>query len=535
MPYGCNDNIKGVGNLSSPACSDVNVMGLFNTTLRQQRSHGQKHYHRPNVKKSSKSRSPSGSFDDLLSHLHHPLGLHYIRTILFSLPVNFLKRLRDYALDKGGTNTFSAIYRLVSIICDVALFRLFKPVRSEPLHEEKRRFLPVDFANRGIDAINICNVLHHKERECTEIDPNCFYTSGSGTQVKRTKCKNTLKFKCEQVIESDGKRTIKVKCYEYMLNWYDARKECNRTGRYIQLLNNKCENNEGFTADKLWHNTFVKERIIWNTSIVTDMERNKGYSCLAMKLTQDSKYILTAQSCDYKFKSLCQKDVSGQHIDGTSVSRTDQSTIYHSISQNEEQETEDLQNAQVSMYVGIAVAVTILLILVIVLAVCIRRRKRYKTENGPAAHNVYYSTVTGDQIQENQSNTRDGANRDQSVENLTISAKKINTYTDNDQQETNKQGAMYDQAGLQDTNEYDVSSTCKKYTPKVEEDVCYYDHNRDVDTMYDATDTKGLIQRNEMSDIYDHTREIDDAYDVSNAYRQKDKTINESVYSQSDF
>ena len=28
---------------------------------------------------------------------------------------------------------------------------------------EKARFLPVDFANRGIDAINICNVLHHKE------------------------------------------------------------------------------------------------------------------------------------------------------------------------------------------------------------------------------------------------------------------------------------------------------------------------------------------------------------------------------------
>ncbi len=100
MPYGCNDNVKGVGNLSSPACSDVNVMSLFNTTLRNQRSHGQKRYHRPNVKKSSKSRSPSGSFDDLLSHLHHPLGLHYIRTILFSLPVDFLKRLRDYALSK---------------------------------------------------------------------------------------------------------------------------------------------------------------------------------------------------------------------------------------------------------------------------------------------------------------------------------------------------------------------------------------------------------------------------------------------------
>ena len=29
MPYGCNDNIKGVGNLSSPGCNEINVMSLF--------------------------------------------------------------------------------------------------------------------------------------------------------------------------------------------------------------------------------------------------------------------------------------------------------------------------------------------------------------------------------------------------------------------------------------------------------------------------------------------------------------------------
>ena len=58
---------------------------------------------------------------------------------------------------------FSSIYRLVSIICDVAFFRLFKPVRSEPLHDNKRKFLPIHFSNKGIDAINISNVLHHKE------------------------------------------------------------------------------------------------------------------------------------------------------------------------------------------------------------------------------------------------------------------------------------------------------------------------------------------------------------------------------------
>ena len=29
MPYGCNDNIKGVGNLSSPGCNEINVMSLL--------------------------------------------------------------------------------------------------------------------------------------------------------------------------------------------------------------------------------------------------------------------------------------------------------------------------------------------------------------------------------------------------------------------------------------------------------------------------------------------------------------------------
>jgi hypothetical protein len=37
MPYGCNDNIKGVGNLSSPGGSEINVMSLFNTIPRTKR------------------------------------------------------------------------------------------------------------------------------------------------------------------------------------------------------------------------------------------------------------------------------------------------------------------------------------------------------------------------------------------------------------------------------------------------------------------------------------------------------------------
>jgi hypothetical protein len=66
-------------------------------------------------------------------------------------------------LDKGGVDPFSPKDRLSSIICDVASFRLFKPVRSEPLHDNNRIFLHIPFANKGIDAINISNILNRKE------------------------------------------------------------------------------------------------------------------------------------------------------------------------------------------------------------------------------------------------------------------------------------------------------------------------------------------------------------------------------------
>ena len=114
--------------MSSPGCSEINVMSLFNTIPRTQRKHGHKRIHHPNIKKAYKPRTLQDTFNDLLSNIQKPLGIHHIRTILFSLPVNYLKDLREFGLDKGGVDPFSPKYRLSSIICDVASFRLFMPV-----------------------------------------------------------------------------------------------------------------------------------------------------------------------------------------------------------------------------------------------------------------------------------------------------------------------------------------------------------------------------------------------------------------------
>jgi hypothetical protein len=59
---------------------------------------------------------------------------------------------------------------------DVAFFRLFKPVRSEPLHDNNRKFLHIPFANKGIDAINISNILNRKGLyECDEFQKVSVY------------------------------------------------------------------------------------------------------------------------------------------------------------------------------------------------------------------------------------------------------------------------------------------------------------------------------------------------------------------------
>ena len=85
--------------MSSPGCSEINVMSLFNNIPRTKRSHGHKRIQHPNVKKTSKPRTLQDTFNDLLSNIQKPLGIHHIRTILFSLPVNYLKDLRDFGLD----------------------------------------------------------------------------------------------------------------------------------------------------------------------------------------------------------------------------------------------------------------------------------------------------------------------------------------------------------------------------------------------------------------------------------------------------
>ena len=155
IPYGCNDKIDSIGNLSSPRCEDVNVMNIFEYSPRRTRSHGKRHYKPPNF-------HDDVSLDDLLPFLNKPLGLHHIRTKLYSLPRNKLHILFKSCLDTPVTDQHSSLYRLQAVVLDICNHRLFKQVTTFAEPEEATHFLPLQFANKGLDAINLANILHHK-------------------------------------------------------------------------------------------------------------------------------------------------------------------------------------------------------------------------------------------------------------------------------------------------------------------------------------------------------------------------------------
>ena len=69
-PYGCNDKIDSVGNLTSRRCSSVNVMRLFGSSQRRKRSHGHRHYSRSNF-------HTDVAFDILFPYVQQPLGPSY--------------------------------------------------------------------------------------------------------------------------------------------------------------------------------------------------------------------------------------------------------------------------------------------------------------------------------------------------------------------------------------------------------------------------------------------------------------------------
>ena len=148
-PYGFNDQIKGVGTLSSTSCKKTDVYTLFNKTSEAERSHGKRHYNK-------KAPQPESSIDALITlidMIDQPEGVHKIKTHLFSISLPQLSSLQ--ALESTNTDFSSAEYRVTSIILDISHYRLFKPVKSDVPAENPKHFMKIKFLHKGIDAITI--------------------------------------------------------------------------------------------------------------------------------------------------------------------------------------------------------------------------------------------------------------------------------------------------------------------------------------------------------------------------------------------
>ena len=168
-PNGCNDQIKGVGTLSSPSRKHTNVLGIFNKQQRRKRSHGHRHYN----KKTPQLDSSIDTFIDLNDSIDQPQGVHKIKTTLFSISLPKLRELQSLALESANYDYESAEYRVTAIILDTAQYRLFRPVHSDLLSTDaKTHFIKLDFIDKGIDAVNLPSILRSKS--VTETVPTYF-------------------------------------------------------------------------------------------------------------------------------------------------------------------------------------------------------------------------------------------------------------------------------------------------------------------------------------------------------------------------
>ena len=70
-----------------------------------------------------------------------------------------LSSLQEIALESTNTDFSSAECRVTSIILDISHYRLFKPVKSDVPAEKPKHFMKVKFLHKGIDAINLPQLL----------------------------------------------------------------------------------------------------------------------------------------------------------------------------------------------------------------------------------------------------------------------------------------------------------------------------------------------------------------------------------------
>jgi hypothetical protein len=125
-------------------------MGLIPHRERRTRSQGHRTYTRPTIH--------DVTYNSLLPYENRKLGPHHIRTKLYSVPLKTLNTLFEQARDSPNLDFSTAEYRMNSM--DVAHYKLFKPPQITDIAAS---FFKLKFYNKGIDAVNLSNILRDKK------------------------------------------------------------------------------------------------------------------------------------------------------------------------------------------------------------------------------------------------------------------------------------------------------------------------------------------------------------------------------------
>ena len=177
----------------------MNVLNLFDRTNRRTRSHGSRRYKKPEIH--------DVSFDGLLSFVNLQLGLHHIRTRLYSLPSKMLRELYESILTFHFTDVASAEHRFQGIILEIPSNRLF--------NLQNRPFLKLKIAN-------LSKMLNQKSVQ-NKVTPNFQYKESPCISYSYTRSvvSNIFNYKANlQQIDSHGLSQNPTPCSCCALNFY---------------------------------------------------------------------------------------------------------------------------------------------------------------------------------------------------------------------------------------------------------------------------------------------------------------------------
>ena len=149
-PYGLNDRLQNVGNVSKTGLKHQYVFSLLNKRKRRKRSHG----HRRNKTRNSTT-TIEGLYDVFKGENG---GLHSLLTMLHSLRLENLHKL----FLECKSNSLNKDKRFLNMILDVCCSKLFLPVRSDNRISKVRYFIKVYYHNKGIDKVKLTNILRNK-------------------------------------------------------------------------------------------------------------------------------------------------------------------------------------------------------------------------------------------------------------------------------------------------------------------------------------------------------------------------------------